>query len=106
MDLEPDGDVVDVCVTEEPCEEDQEEAEECPAVIVEEVPGARLAGGQGYSSQVLLYSDQTYLKQNVGDEKKVATKMGAGEPSILQCFQHSTYFWWAVLFAKCDHVNC
>lgn len=83
MDLEPDGDVVDVCVTEEPCEEDQEEAEECPAVIVEEVPGAWLAGGQGYSSQGLLYNDQTYLKQNVGKEKKAPTKVGAGEPSIL-----------------------
>lgn len=100
MDLEPDGDVVDVCVAEEPCEEDQQEAVECPAVIVEEVPCAWLAGGQGYSSQVLLYDDQTYLMQNVGDEQEVEAKVGAGEPSLLLFFTDYIYFGGAVLVAK------
>lgn len=86
MDLEPDGDVVDTCVADEPCEEDQQEAEECPAVIVEEVPGVWLAGGQGYLSQVLLCDDQTYLMQNVGDEREVEAKVGPGELSMLLCF--------------------
>lgn len=98
MDLEPDGDVVDVCVAEESCEEDQQEAEECPAVIVEEVPGAWLAGGQGYSSQVLLYDDQTYPMQNVGDEQEVEAKVGAGEPSILLCFSQITFILGGGLF--------
>lgn len=83
MDQEPDGHLVDVCAAQEPCEEDQKEAEECPAVIVEEVPGRWLAGDQSYSSQVLLYSDRTDLKQNVGDEKSVATKMGKGKSLLL-----------------------
>lgn len=83
MDVEPDEDVVDVCVAEDPCEY-QQSTEECPAVIVEEVPSARLAGGQGYSSQVLLYDDQTYLMQNVDVEQEVEAEVeaevGAGEP--------------------------
>lgn len=103
MDLEPDGDVVDVCVTEEPCEEYQEEAEECPAVIVEEVPGAWLAGGQGYSSQVV-YNDQIHLKQNVGHEKKEATKVGAGEPSILLCFCRVAYFFYGVFLLQSESL--
>lgn len=100
MDLEPDGDVVDVCVAEEPCEEDQQEAEECPAVIVEEVPGAWLAGGQRYSSQVLLYDDQTYLMQNVGDEQEV----GAGEPSLLLCFSQITFILGARFLLRSETV--
>lgn len=100
MDLEPDGDVVDVCVAEEPCEEDQQEAEECPAVIVEEVPGAWLAGGQRYSSQVLLYDDQTYLMQNAGDEQEVA----AGEPSLLLCFSQITFILGAWFLLRSETV--
>lgn len=81
MDLELDGDVEDVCEAEDSCEDEQDlqHAEEFPAVIVEEVPGASLAGGQGYSAQVLVYEDETYLMQNVGDEQEVAAEEEAGE---------------------------
>lgn len=80
-----------MCVAEEPCEEDVEAAEGSPAVVVEEVPGGWLAGGQGYSSQVLLCNDRTDLKQIVGDERKVAPKMGAGKSSIFPFFSTDVF---------------
>lgn len=46
---------------------------------MEEVPGASLAEQQGYSAQVLVYEDEAYLMQEVGDEQEVETEGDAGE---------------------------
>ncbi|XP_058922200.1 ETS-related transcription factor Elf-2 isoform X7 [Kogia breviceps] len=45
---------------------------ECPAVVVEPVPSARLE--QGYAAQVLLYDDETYMMQDVAEEQEVETE--------------------------------
>lgn len=81
MDLELEGEVEGECEAEEAYEEaqDREEAEDYPAVIVEEVPGASLTEEQGYSAQVLVYDDEAYLMQEVGDEQEVETEGEAGE---------------------------
>lgn len=81
MDLELEGEVEGECEAEEAYEEVQE-AEDYPAVIVEEVPGASLAGEQGYSAQVLVYENEAYLMQEVGDEQEVETEEEAGETQI------------------------
>ncbi|XP_078122282.1 ETS-related transcription factor Elf-2-like isoform X1 [Sander vitreus] len=79
VDLEFEGEVEGECEAEEAYEEvqDREEAEDYPAVIVEEVPGASMAGEQGYSAQVFVCDDEAYLMQEVGDEQEVETE---GEP--------------------------
>lgn len=81
VDLELEGEVEGECEAEEAYEEveDREEAEDYPAVIVEEVPGACLAEEQSYSAQVLVYDDEAYLMQEVGDEQEVETEREAGE---------------------------
>lgn len=82
VDLEFEGEVEGECEAEDVSEEvqDREEAEDYPAVIVEEVPGASLTEEQGYSAQVLVYEDEAYLMQEVGDEQEVETEGEAGEP--------------------------
>lgn len=77
-DHELEGEVEGVCEAEEAYEEvqDTQEAEDFPAVIVEEVPGASLAMEQGYSAQVLVYEDEAFLMQEVDDEQE------AGETEI------------------------
>ncbi|KAF4118954.1 hypothetical protein G5714_001005 [Onychostoma macrolepis] len=46
---------------------------EYPAVIVEQVPSARLE--QGFAAQVLVYDDETYLMQGVAEEQEVETEV-------------------------------
>uniref|UniRef100_A0A3B4WY50 E74-like factor 2b (ets domain transcription factor) n=1 Tax=Seriola lalandi dorsalis TaxID=1841481 RepID=A0A3B4WY50_SERLL len=58
------------------------EAEDYPAVIVEEVPGASLIEEQSYSAQVLVYDDEAYLMQEVGDEQEVETEGDVVEASV------------------------
>lgn len=84
VDLELEGEVEGECEAEEAYEEvqDREEAEDYPAVIVEEVPGASLAEEQSYSAQVLVYDDEAYLMQEVGDEQEVETESEAVEASV------------------------
>ncbi|XP_010781403.1 ETS-related transcription factor Elf-2-like [Notothenia coriiceps] len=86
-DLELEGEGEGECEDEEAYEEvqDREEAEYFPAVIVEEVPGASMAEEQGYSAQVLVYDDEVYQMQEVGDEQEVETEVVAGETEILLC---------------------
>ncbi|KAM9362579.1 ETS-related transcription factor Elf-2b [Symphorus nematophorus] len=83
-DLELEEEVEGECEAEETYEEvqDRDEVENYPAVIVEEVPGARLAGEQGYSAQVVVYENETYLMQEVGDEQEVETEGEAVEASV------------------------
>ncbi|XP_026160285.1 ETS-related transcription factor Elf-2b isoform X2 [Mastacembelus armatus] len=87
VDLELEGEVEGECEAEEAYEEvqDREEAEDYPAVIVEEVPGASLVEEQGYSAQVLVYDDEAYLMQEVCDEQEVETEGEEVEASV-----HST----------------
>ncbi|XP_041839221.1 ETS-related transcription factor Elf-2b isoform X2 [Melanotaenia boesemani] len=70
VDLELEGEVEGECEAEEVYEEiqEREEADDFPAVIVEEVPGASLAEEQGYSAQVVLYNDEAYVMQEVETE--------------------------------------
>ncbi|XP_040891665.1 ETS-related transcription factor Elf-2b isoform X2 [Toxotes jaculatrix] len=84
VDLELEGEVEGECEAEEAYEEvqDRGEAEDYPAVIVEEVPGASLIEGQGYSAQVLVCDDEAYLMQEVGDEQEVETEGEAVEASV------------------------
>ncbi|XP_029932376.1 ETS-related transcription factor Elf-2b isoform X2 [Myripristis murdjan] len=84
VELELEGEVEGECEAEEAYEEvqDGEEVEEYPAVIVEEVPGASLAEEQGFSAQVLVYDDEAYLMQEVGDEQEVETQGEAVEASV------------------------
>ncbi|XP_008303751.1 ETS-related transcription factor Elf-2-like, partial [Stegastes partitus] len=81
VDLELEGEVEDECEAEEACEDTQEreEADDYPAVIVEELPGASLAEEQGYSAQVVVYENEAYLMQEVADEQEVETEGEAGE---------------------------
>lgn len=81
MDLEAEGEVEGECEAEEAYEEvqDTEESEEYPAVIVEEVPCASLAEEQSFSGQVVMYNNEAYLMQEVGDEQEVETEPEAGE---------------------------
>ncbi|XP_041640677.1 ETS-related transcription factor Elf-2-like isoform X2 [Cheilinus undulatus] len=83
-DLELEGEVEGECEAEEAYEEvqDRDEAEDYPAVIVEEVPGASLTEEQGYSAQVVVYEDEAYLMQEVGDEQEVETDGEAVEASV------------------------
>ncbi|XP_023277860.1 ETS-related transcription factor Elf-2-like isoform X2 [Seriola lalandi dorsalis] len=84
VDLELEGEVEGECEAEEAYEEvhDREEAEDYPAVIVEEVPGASLIEEQSYSAQVLVYDDEAYLMQEVGDEQEVETEGDVVEASV------------------------
>lgn len=52
---------------------------DCPAVIVEPVPSARLE--QGYAAQVLVYDDETYMMQDVAEEQEVETENSETEPT-------------------------
>uniref|UniRef100_A0A3Q0RW41 E74-like factor 2b (ets domain transcription factor) n=1 Tax=Amphilophus citrinellus TaxID=61819 RepID=A0A3Q0RW41_AMPCI len=61
---------------------EREEAEDYPAVIVEEVPSASLAEEQSYSAQVLVYGDEAYVMQEVGDEQEVETNGDPVEASV------------------------
>ncbi|KAM6939588.1 ETS-related transcription factor Elf-2-like [Xenentodon cancila] len=61
LDVELEGEVEGQC-------EAEEAYEEYPAVIVEDVPGASLAGQQGYSAQVLVCGDEAYVLQEVDAE--------------------------------------
>lgn len=81
MDLDLEGEVEGECEAEEAYEnvQDREEADDYPAVIVEEVPGASLTEEQSYSAQVLVYDDEAYPMQEVGDEQEVETEGEAGE---------------------------
>nr|XP_046259310.1 ETS-related transcription factor Elf-2b isoform X2 [Scatophagus argus] len=83
-DLELEGEVEGECDAEEAYEEvqDRQETDNYPAVIVEEVPGASLTEEQGYSAQVLVYEDEAYLMQEVGDEQEVETEGEAVEASV------------------------
>ncbi|KAM7009393.1 ETS-related transcription factor Elf-2-like isoform 2-T2 [Tautogolabrus adspersus] len=82
--MELEGELEGECEAEAAYEEvqDIEEAEDYPAVIVEEVPGALLAEEQGYSGQVVVYEDEAYLMQEVGDEQEVETEGEAVEASV------------------------
>ncbi|XP_056223137.1 ETS-related transcription factor Elf-2b isoform X4 [Seriola aureovittata] len=84
VDLELEGEVEGECEAEEAYEEvhDREQAEDYPAVIVEEVPGASLIEEQSYSAQVLVYDDEAYLMQEVGDEQEVETEGDVVEASV------------------------
>ncbi|KAM3864663.1 ETS-related transcription factor Elf-2-like [Diretmus argenteus] len=84
VDLELEGEVEGECEAEEAYDEvqDAEEAEDYPAVIVEEVPSASLVEEQGFSAQVLVYDDEAYLMQEVGDEQEVETQGEAVEASV------------------------
>ncbi|XP_054459974.1 ETS-related transcription factor Elf-2-like isoform X1 [Anoplopoma fimbria] len=84
VDLEFEGEVEGECEAEEAFEEvqDREEADNYPAVIVEEVPGASLSDERGYSAQVFVYNDEAYLMQEVGDEQEVETEEEAVEASV------------------------
>ena len=81
VDAELEGEVEAECEAEEAYEEvqDREEAEDYPAVIVEEVPGASLVEEQRYSAQLVVYNDEVYLMQEVGEEQEVETEEEAGE---------------------------
>ncbi|XP_047434483.1 ETS-related transcription factor Elf-2b isoform X2 [Mugil cephalus] len=87
VDLELEGEVEGECEAEETYEEvqEREEAGDYPAVIVEEVPSAGLTEEQAYSAQVVVYDDEAYLMQEVGDEQEVETEGEAVEASV-----HST----------------
>ncbi|KAM3624077.1 uncharacterized protein V6R79_018654 [Siganus canaliculatus] len=84
VDLELEEEGEGQCEVEEVYEEvqDRDEAEVYPAVIVEEVPGASLAEEQGYAAQVLVYEDETYVTQEVGDEQEVETEAEPVEASV------------------------
>ncbi|XP_072291839.1 ETS-related transcription factor Elf-2-like [Eucyclogobius newberryi] len=47
--------------------------DDCPAVIVEEVPSAQVE--ECYSAQVVVYGDETYLMQDVAEEQEVVTEV-------------------------------
>ncbi|XP_053275755.1 ETS-related transcription factor Elf-2b isoform X3 [Pleuronectes platessa] len=83
-DVELEGEVEAECEAEEAYEEvqDREEAEDYPAVIVEEVPGASLVEEQRYSAQLVVYNDEVYLMQEVGEEQEVETEGEAVEASV------------------------
>ncbi|KAM9856654.1 ETS-related transcription factor Elf-2-like isoform 2-T2 [Aulostomus maculatus] len=81
-DLDLEGEVEGEVEGECEAEEAYEDAEDSPAVIVEEVPGASVAEQQSYAAQVLVYDDQLYLMQEVGDEQEVETEMEAVEASV------------------------
>lgn len=84
VDPDTEGEAEGICEAEEGCDEEQDtqEAEDYPAVIVEEVPGASLDRQQGYSAQVLVYEDEAYLMQDVSDEQEVEAEGEAGETEI------------------------
>ncbi|XP_069386621.1 ETS-related transcription factor Elf-2-like isoform X4 [Paralichthys olivaceus] len=84
VDAELEGEVEAEWEAEEAYEEvqDRGEAENYPAVIVEEVPGASLVEEQSYSAQLVVYDDEVYLMQEVGDEQEVETEGEAVEASV------------------------
>ncbi|XP_004538865.2 ETS-related transcription factor Elf-2b isoform X3 [Maylandia zebra] len=82
VDLELEGEVEGECEAEEAYEEEKEEAQDYPAVIVEEIPSASLAEEQNYSAQVLLYGDEAYIMQEVGNEQEVETDRDPVEASV------------------------
>ncbi|XP_056136987.1 ETS-related transcription factor Elf-2-like isoform X2 [Lampris incognitus] len=84
VEVELEGEVEGECEAEEVYDEVQDEAEmeQYPAVIVEELPGAKLTEEQSFSAQVLVYNDEDYLMQEVGDEQEVETQVEAVEASV------------------------
>uniref|UniRef100_A0A3B3DER3 Transcription factor Elf N-terminal domain-containing protein n=1 Tax=Oryzias melastigma TaxID=30732 RepID=A0A3B3DER3_ORYME len=69
----------------------------CPAVIVEEVPSAQVE--ECYSAQVLVCDDGTYLMQDVAEEQEVVTEVAeTGE-----CF---TCVWSPPFLQMCDLTGC
>uniref|UniRef100_A0A1A7YP84 ETS domain-containing protein n=2 Tax=Iconisemion striatum TaxID=60296 RepID=A0A1A7YP84_9TELE len=67
---------VEAVIIEEVEEEEEGvvlQEEDCPAVIVEEVPSAQVE--ECYSAQVLVYDDGTYLMQDVAEEQEVVTEV-------------------------------
>ncbi|XP_051939235.1 ETS-related transcription factor Elf-2-like isoform X2 [Hippocampus zosterae] len=80
VDLEMEGEVEGECDGEEV--DDGREAETDPTVVVEEVPGAILSEEPGYSAQVVVYGDETYIMQEVSSEQDVESERGAVEASV------------------------
>ncbi|KAG5263655.1 hypothetical protein AALO_G00267190 [Alosa alosa] len=70
--LDAEGGVCEIKREEEEEEEEMTE-EECPAVVVEQVPCAELE--QCYAAQVVVYDDETYLMQGVAEEQEVETEV-------------------------------
>lgn len=68
---------------------------EYPAVIVEQVPSARME--QGFAAQVLVYDDETYLMQGVAEEQEVETEvmetevMETGKNHTVQTTHHRSF---------------
>ncbi|XP_077461493.1 ETS-related transcription factor Elf-2-like isoform X1 [Stigmatopora argus] len=62
--------------------EDGREAENYHTVIVDEVPGAFLTEEYGHAAQIVMYDDQTYIMQEVGNEQDVASERGTVEASV------------------------
>ncbi|XP_028657519.1 ETS-related transcription factor Elf-2a isoform X1 [Erpetoichthys calabaricus] len=67
------GPVVEYVSVTENSQQEEEQTEEYPAVIVEQVPDTRLE--QCYAAQVLVYDDDTYLMQDVAEEQEVETEV-------------------------------
>ncbi|XP_077426730.1 ETS-related transcription factor Elf-2b isoform X12 [Vanacampus margaritifer] len=80
VDLEMEGDLEGECEVEEV--EDGREAENSPTVIVEEVPGAIISEEPGYSAQVVMYGDETYIMQEVSNEQDVESDRVPVEASV------------------------
>ncbi|XP_048366162.1 ETS-related transcription factor Elf-2 isoform X1 [Sphaerodactylus townsendi] len=53
--------------------EENEPVSGYPAVIVEQMPNARIE--QGYAAQIFVYDDETYLLQDVAEEQEVETEI-------------------------------
>nr|XP_015200291.1 PREDICTED: ETS-related transcription factor Elf-2 [Lepisosteus oculatus] len=67
------GPVVEYVSAMENPQQEEVQGEEYPAVIVEQVPSARLE--QCYAAQVLVYDDETYLMQDVAEEQEIETEI-------------------------------
>ncbi|XP_061888890.1 ETS-related transcription factor Elf-2-like isoform X1 [Entelurus aequoreus] len=83
VDLEPEGQVEDEWEVEDVYEEaeDGREVENCPTVIVEEVPGVGLA-------EAMVYSDEANVMQEVENEQDVESEKGAVEASVHSASVH------------------
>ncbi|XP_061685657.1 ETS-related transcription factor Elf-2-like isoform X2 [Syngnathoides biaculeatus] len=80
VDLEAEGEVEGVCEVEEL--EGGRDAENYPAVIVEEVPSAILSEDPNCPAQVVMYGNELYIMQEVGNEQAVESEMGTVEASV------------------------
>ncbi|XP_077380286.1 ETS-related transcription factor Elf-2b isoform X2 [Festucalex cinctus] len=88
VEMEMEGDVEGECEVEEV--EDGREADNSPTVIVEEVPGAIISEEPGYSAQVVLYGNETYIMQEVSNEQDVESERGPVEASVHGTNVHSS----------------